>query len=94
MKDGFSGKRLLLRQNICHALFAAIAIAFSTYLMGLCIRLRISKAACSNVEEYQIDSCGTTSFLLYLAAEITLARSSEEAKNPERDDTPVSLENR
>src|SRR5580700_7441977 len=39
VKDGFSGTSWLLRQNICHAPLAAIDIALSRYLMGLCICL-------------------------------------------------------
>jgi hypothetical protein len=48
---------------------------------------RILPAACSNVEEYQIDSCATTSFLLYIAGEITLANP-----HAEPDATPICLE--
>ena len=34
MKEGFSGTKSLVKQNIRHAPFAAIDIAFSRYLMG------------------------------------------------------------
>jgi hypothetical protein len=49
VKDGFSGKRLLLKQNIRHAPFAAMDIAFSKYLMGLCIRLDAPCCASPNI---------------------------------------------